>query len=219
MTATVTASPDEAKAGVGLVTRKKTTIEVRTTTLELLVGGPYDDHPYGHTALRINVGLAERVYDYGRYGLHAGPIGQGVLRIWDSFIAYISEENSLGRITTGFCYEIPLEKGREINSSFATKISGKDIKDQLPHHTDYVIDRYHALGPNCTTVSVDAAKIALPAIDDDWRKYQKGKGLSNFDRALVDKEGWPKRTFMPADLKDLLMDAKPAYKKIYIYKK
>lgn len=219
MTSTVTASSAQAKAGVGLATSRKTTIEVRTATLELLVGGPYDDHPYGHTALRMNVGLAERVYDYGRYGLHAGPIGQGVLRIWTSFIAYISEENSLNRVTTGFSYEIPFEKGQEINASFTAKISGKDIKDQFPHHTDYVIDRYHALGPNCTTVSIDAAKIALPTIDDEWQKYQKGKGLSNFDRSLVDREGWPKRTFMPADLKDLLMTAKPIYKKIYIYKK
>jgi hypothetical protein len=215
----VAATKDQAKTGLGLASSKENTIEIRTAFLELLVGGPYDGHPYGHTALRINVGKVERVYDYGRYGLYAGPVGQGVLRIWTSFIAYLTEENSLDRVTHGFRYDIPVNKAEEINAFFVVKINGKKIKEKLPHHEDYVIDEYYALGPNCTTVSMDGAKMALPTLDDDWKKHQKGRGLSNFEKNRVNEQGWPKRTFLPADLDELLKEANPKPKKIFTYKK
>jgi hypothetical protein len=67
-----------------------------------------------------------------------------------------------------------------------------------------LIEDYYALGPNCTTLSVAAAKTALPDLDRDWSQYQKGRGLTFMEKSLVTARGWPKYLFMPADLQTML---------------
>jgi hypothetical protein len=81
-----------------------------TSEMELLVGGPYSGHIYGHTALRIKTSTKEYVYDFGRYrntysesislgvelkGADSPRGGEGILNVWESFDTYISVEKSL----------------------------------------------------------------------------------------------------------------------------
>lgn len=216
---TVASTPERARAGVQVATSRKTTIEVRLASMEILVGGPYGDHRYGHTALRVNTASTERIYDYGRYGQSFGPEGEGVLRIWKSFQAYIDDENALGRITTGYLFEIPEAKANEIIASFEKKIVGKPKKLETRYYQSYVIDRYYALGPNCTTVSVNGARLALPSIDVGWESYQKGRGLSFVEKQAVNVKGWPPYIFMPADLQELLDANRNPVKRKTIYRK
>jgi hypothetical protein len=57
-----------AKEGVQATTNQITRIQVRMASVEILVGGPYGNHPYGHTALRVTTTDSDNVFDYGRYG-------------------------------------------------------------------------------------------------------------------------------------------------------
>jgi hypothetical protein len=216
---TLAATPDRAQSGVQVGTSKKTTIEVRLASMELLVGGPYGDHRYGHTALRVNTSSVERVYDYGRYGKSFGPEGEGVLRVWTSFQAYMDDENELGRTTTGYLFEISESKANEIIASFEKKVAGKPRKMTTRFYQSYVVDKYHALGPNCTTVSIDGARIALPSIDVGWETYQKGRGLNFIERQAVNVQGWPPYIFMPADLQAMLDSPRKPVKRKTIYRK
>ncbi|WP_157786924.1 hypothetical protein [Herbaspirillum rubrisubalbicans] len=78
--------------------------------MHVLVGGPYTtskgiEHRYGHTALRVKSKKSDLTYDFGRYsdtGGLFGESGDGILRKWLSFAAYIKSENTLNRKTTGF---------------------------------------------------------------------------------------------------------------------
>jgi hypothetical protein len=215
----VATTPERAQAGIRVTTSQKTTIEVRLASMEILVGGPYGDHRYGHTALRVNTASTERVYDYGRYGQSFGPEGEGVLRIWKGFQAYIDDENRLGRITTGYLFDIPEAKAIEIIASFEKKIVGKPKKLETRYYQSYVVDRYYALGPNCTTVSLGGARLALPSIDVGWEAYQKGRGLSFVEKQAVNMKGWPPYIFMPADLQELLDANKNPVKRKTTYQK
>lgn len=114
--------------------------------MELLVGGPYtrdkEEHLFGHAALRVVVGSKDITYDFGRYGKTWGTFdseGEGVLNVWTSFKTYISGENSLGRTTTGFVYNLERSKaeprtvsrdersflGREAGGSHAEMDTGR----------------------------------------------------------------------------------------------
>lgn len=196
-----------AKQGVKITTNQLTTIQVQTASIELLVGGPYLDHPYGHTALRVITKSGEYIYDYGRYARTWGignSEGDGVLNIWSNFDAYIAEENSLARQTIGFLYDVSEDKALEVIKFYDAKIASKKAKRSTKVKMSYVIEDYYALGPNCTTLSVDAAKVAVPDIDRDWKKYQEGRGLSMMERGIVSAKGWPNHIFMPADLQAML---------------
>lgn len=204
---TVSVPEERAKQGVKIAANTRTTIQVQTASLDLLVGGPYPDHPYGHTALRVTTKSADRIYDYGRYGLTWGvgkSEGQGILRVWKSFDAYIAGENRLGRVTTGFLYEVGEAKANEVIQFFDAKIAGKKPLDVTPNMQSFLIEDYYALGPNCTTLSVAATKTAIPDLDRDWSQYQKGRGLTFMEKSLVTARGWPKYIFMPADLQTML---------------
>lgn len=196
-----------ARDGVKVATNRLTTIQIRLASLEVLVGGPYADHRYGHTALRVTTATDDRVYDYGRYGRTWGvgdSEGDGVLNVWTDFNAYIANENSYGRITTGFVYDATEEKAKEAHAFFEQRIKGQRPKSSGRIRKTYVIEDYHALGPNCTTLSVEAAKRALPDLDREWATHQKGRGLNMFEKGLVSARGWPQHIFMPADLQSML---------------
>jgi len=214
MTGTVVRK-EEAKQGVAGSTGKQNAFEIRVATIEVLVGGPYGDHPYGHAALRVNTSKDERVYDYGRYrkvwGI-GGSEGEGVLQVWKEFKRYIASENSLGRVTTGFVYEVPEAKAQAIIDHFEGRTAGKKPITKSSIFDSYVIDTYNALGPNCTTVTLDGAALAVPKIEDNWKKHQQGRGLNFSEKALSKAKGWPSRIFMPADLQGMLDEGSPAYK-------
>jgi hypothetical protein len=196
-----------AKEGVAISTNKRTEIQVRMATVEMLIGGPYGDKTYGHAALRVTTAELDRVFDYGRYGNAWGfgkSEGEGILRIWTNFNAYIAEENSLGRVTTGFVYETTEESAKKILEFFDKKIAGKPVLSDRPIKKVVKIDTYYALGPNCTTLSVAGIKTVFPDIDRDWSVFQKGRGLGVMEKAAVSAKGWPKYIFMPADLQAML---------------
>lgn len=198
---------DQGKAGVKAATNKRLDFVINQPAIELLVGGPYKNHPYGHTALRVVTASKEVVYDYGRYGDTWGigsSEGEGVLQIWSNFNAYIAEENSLHRLTTAYLYPVTEAKAQEVMAFFEAKIKGKKVRSSTASMKSYLIDDYYALGPNCTTLSVSAAKVAIPDIDREWATYQQGRGLGTMEKTIVSTRGWPKYIFMPADLQEML---------------
>jgi len=169
-----------ARAGVKIATNQLTTIQIRLASVELLVGGPYGDHRYGHTAVRVSTDKLDKVFDYGRYRNSWGfgnSEGEGILRIWNDFNAYIHEENSLGRVTTGFVYETTEESAQKVLEFFEQRIAGKPLLSNKTDKKVVLLDTYFALGPNCTTLSVDALRRVFPEIDRNWSVFQQGRGL------------------------------------------
>lgn len=196
-----------AKEGVRVSTNQLTRIEVKLASAELLVGGPYAGHPYGHTALRVTTSKLDRVFDYGRYGRYWGfgnSEGEGILRVWNDFNAYIKEENLLHRVTTGFAYETSEENAQKILDYFDQKTAGKKVTLTKPEKREVLIDTYNALGPNCTTLSLAAIKQIFPDIDREWPRFQMGRGLGMSEKLAVTAKGWPSFIFMPGDLQAML---------------
>lgn len=204
---TLSVTAKAAKDGVKASTNQLTKIQIRLASLELLVGGPYPGHSYGHTALRVTTADSDTIFDYGRYGRAWGmgnSEGEGVLRMWHDFGAYIRAENALGRITTGFVFETTEENAKRVLDFFAQKTAGKPVKKQDTAKKEVIIDTYFALGPNCTTLSLSGMQVVYPDIDRDWSSFQEGRGLGMMEKAAVAAKGWPKYTFMPADLQAML---------------
>lgn len=159
------------------------------------------------SGMRVVTASKEAVYDYGRYGDTWGigsSEGEGVLQIWSNFNAYIAEENSLHRLTTAYLYPVTEAKAQEVMAFYEAKIKGKKVRSSTASMKSYLIDDYYALGPNCTTLSVSAAKVAIPDIDREWATYQQGRGLGTMEKTIVSTRGWPKYIFMPADLQEML---------------
>ncbi len=193
--------------GVKATTNQLTLIHVRLASVEMLVGGPYRNHAYGHTAVRVTFTDIDKVFDYGRYGRKWGlgdSEGEGILKIWSNFNAYIEDENSTGRVTTGFMYETTEDNARKVLDFFERKTFGKKPISEGRTMVKLRIEDYYALRPNCTTLSVDAIKTIFPVIDRDWTAFQKGRGLNIMEKAAVSARGWPKHLFMPADLQAML---------------
>lgn len=207
-----------------------------TAWMELLVGGPYTkngkEHRYGHTALYVRYSGGDRVYDYGRYrtiypekidiGIttinldgDSSPRGEGILKVWSNFSRYIAAENALGRATVGYGYAIMETQAQLIVRHFLNMTRGIEPYEQNSVHKRYKTPAdYFALGPNCTTVSVDGAQQAVPNIVLGSERYVKTDGILGNDALIGMKvQGYklPTRVFLPANLGSYL-DAKPAVK-------
>jgi len=219
---TIEAPLPAAQSGVKVAAKQLTTIVVRTTSIEVLIGGPYkgrdgEMHTYGHAALRVVGPNDERVYDFGRYGDVTGDFGaegEGILRVWTSFSSYIASENSYGRTTAGFTYNIGADKAQAINAYYDQLIAGAaPRRSKHPNMKEYKLARnYHGLSNNCTTLTLAGARIALPDIDADAAKHNIGRGLSSVEKMAARAKNfgsWPRQIFMPADTKAMLEAAKP----------
>ena len=192
-----------------------------TAEMHILVGGPYTDpageeHKYGHTALRIKTRKSDFTYDFGRYGKITGTFGEsgdGILRVWSSFHHYINGEISLQRKTTGFVYSIFDHQASLPNGYFDSLIkSGKyiDGKSTVAKRVYKLAMDYHALGPNCTTLSIDGAKQAIKNIDHGSEKYNKPEDVLNFaERMALKAKGGAPRLFLPANLLAFLYTGQP----------
>jgi hypothetical protein len=207
------------KAGVAIPTTERSTINVSSPAIELLIGAPYTQnglpHTYGHMALRVITSSVERVYDFGRYGKIAGEYsaeGEGILRIWESFNSYISNENSYGRSTKGFVYEVNEDSARKIiNYYLRVIVDAVERRAKHPHMKEFKIPRnYHGITNNCVTMSLSGAKIALPKIDENAARYNQGRGMSAKEKtaAMVTNFGWPNHIFMPLDVQAMLESEK-----------
>lgn len=180
--------------------------------IELLVGGPYRDHPYGHVALRVITESSDTIYDYGRYGSVWGTgdsEGDGMLRVWTNFDKYIKGERATGRTTVGYRFDVPCEQTKSVNQFFSNKIKGIDPNHDRGYMKQYKLkEDYHALTSNCTTLSVDGAKQAIPNIDQNSEKFNIGRGLGMKEKLAASFKGWPQRIFMPQDLGEFLKTVK-----------
>ncbi|MDR1994174.1 hypothetical protein [Azonexus sp.] len=195
-------------------TTRKNIIRIQNASLELLIGGPYTDirgerHTYGHVALRIIKSNSEHIYDFGRYAGATGDFGAegpGILRIWSGLPQYIAGENSTGRQTHGFSYQITDQQADQVNMYYKNITQGLPItKERGEYMKEYRLTRnYHALTNNCTTISMDGALIAIPELAHDQANFNEGRGLSFTEKAAAKLKGWPSRIFMPADLKAML---------------
>lgn len=192
-----------------------------TAEMQILVGGPYtlagEEHRYGHTALRIKVNGVDVTYDFGRYGDTRGMFGEsgdGILRVWTDFNAYIgAEKNRLGRKTVGFIYALFEHQARASVSFFDQLIAaGKPLphKNRAGMKVYKLVNDYHALAPNCTTLSVDGARAALPTIDKGAEKFNKPEAvLSTSERFALATKGGASRLFLPANLESFLASGSP----------
>jgi hypothetical protein len=187
-----------------------------TSELQILVGGPYTDpsgeeHKFGHVALRIRSPKFGATYDFGRYGKITGAFGQsgeGILRVWYEFQPYINGEIALNRKTTGFVYPV---FDHEADAAFnyfnnlieaGTMIKGKSSSVKTTYKLAF---GYYATGPNCTTMSMDGAKKALPKIEIGAEKFNKPEKVLGFgERTALGASGGATRLFLPANLLDFL---------------
>jgi hypothetical protein len=189
--------------------------------MHILVGGPYtedggEEHRYGHTALRIKTTKSDLTYDFGRYGKRSGTFGEsgeGILRVWSTFQPYINSEIILKRKTTGFVYAIFDHQANAVNTYFNELISsGKELpgRSNGPKKVYRLATDYHALGPNCTTLSMDGAKHAIATIDQNSEKFNKPEDVLDFKERLALKvKGGANRLFLPANLLALLSTGQP----------
>lgn len=192
--------------------------------IHVLVGGPYtaggEEHVYGHTAVRVKVAGNDRVYDFGRYGRVVGDFGaegEGILRVWTSFSDYIDGENALKRKTTGFVYAVFDGQAQSVNTHFAALIKAAKPRTDLARGrsslTVYQLaSNYHALGYNCTTLSLDGVRAALPTFENGSSSFIKPGDVLSFAEQMAMRTvggGTPSRLFLPANLEQFLM-SKPA---------
>lgn len=210
---TVSTTSQKARQGVAGHTGRLTTIQVTQPSIEILIGGPYKDrygelHTYGHAAIRVVTTEHERIYDFGRYGKVTGDFGaegEGILRVWSSFSSYISGENSYGRTTVGYLYPVSDEQAQRVNSYYEEMLAGAaPRKSKHPNQKEYRLSKnYHGISNNCTTMTLDGARIALPKIDSNSSKFNKGIGMSTSEKLAARAKNfgaWPNRIFMPPDV-------------------
>lgn len=189
--------------------------------MHILIGGPYTDvdgeeHKYGHTALRIKTSESDKTYDFGRYGKVSGTFGEsgeGILRVWSSFQPYINGEIALHRKTTGFVYAIFNHQAAASNSYFDSLTrAGVELKGKSGSSKKVfkLASDYHALGPNCTTISLDGARQAIKNIDDGSSAFIRPEDVLSFpERMALKASGGPARMFLPANLLTFLSSGKP----------
>lgn len=202
--------------------------------LHLLVGSAYGtgekESPYGHTAVYIKVQGKEYIYDFGRYGRikpetfgpftlsgASSPRGEGILKVWSSFSAYIEEENRQGansgrsRTTYAYGYKIFDSQANLVINYYNNLIKSSLSVQNTTHYKRYKLNQdYFALGPNCTTQSLDATKKAIPSM------AKSGHRFVNSDKVLpttaklafkASKYEMPNYLFLPDNLNDYLKES------------
>jgi hypothetical protein len=194
--------------------------------VHILVGGPYkldgEEHRYGHTAIRVVRRGSDVTYDFGRYGRTTGDFGaegEGILRVWSNFSKYISGENALGRLTTEYIYPVIESQAKAVEAFFdGVEKQGKprpDLQRGRPELTVFQLStNYHALKYNCTTLSLDGMRTALPGFENGSSAFIAPEDVLTWGERAAMKTvggGTPNRVFLPANLKKFL-DQKPAVK-------
>jgi hypothetical protein len=197
-----------------------------TAELHVLVGGPYkldgEDHRYGHTTIRIKTATNDTTYDFGRYGRVTGDFGaegEGILRVWSSFDPYIAGENALARKTTGFVYAIFDHQAKAVTDHYAALIAGAKPRPEMQRGRSalkvYQLSaNYHALGYNCTTLSLDGARTVFPNFEAGSSEFIKPDAVLTLGERITMRTvggGTPSRLFLPANLQEFL-STKPALK-------
>lgn len=196
---------------------------VPDSEIHILVGGPYvldgEEHRYGHAAIRIKTPASDKTYDFGRYGRVTGDFGaegEGILRVWSDFQAYIKGENALSRKTTAFVYSIYHHQAKAAEDYYATVIATARSRPELERgratlKVYQLASNYHALGYNCTTFSLDGMLRVFPDFENGSREFIKTQAVLTLAERLAMRAvtGTPARIFLPANLIEFL-EKKPA---------
>lgn len=186
--------------------------------IEVLVGGPYKGNAYGHAALRVTDSSGEIVYDFGRYGKTWGTgdsQGEGMLRVWNSFIDYISGENALGRSTTGYKWNISDADAAKIRAHYSglANYGGKADPAGRPFTQFHLKSNYDVVSLNCTTMTLDGLQIGK-GFDVMNLKYHDTSGLSATEKiALITQT--VKRPFIPSNIHRMMKDNSPVGTNVY----
>lgn len=202
--------------------------------LHLLVGSAYGEgdteSPYGHTAVYIKLKGQDYIYDFGRYGKvkpekfgwitlegASSPRGEGVLRVWNNFQAYIADENRQGlnsarsRTTYGYGYKIFDNQASKVIAYYNNLIKTAKPARETAHYKSYILAQdYFALGPNCTTQSLEAARQAVPDIVKNSERFiNPDKVLPVTAKAAFKLSNYetPSFIFLPDNLNDYLKTA------------
>jgi len=174
---------------------------------EVLIGGPYGSHTYGHVALRVFGKGYDVIYDFGRYGATHGVLGssgEGILRVWDkSFKNYVKDENSYGRTTTGYVFATtPAEDTATMEYFKGQSDTGITQRTDPRGFTQFKLKAdYEALKNNCTTICLSGIQAGKSDLAKGLLDPQgsKGRGLSTLEKVLAGSTVG-KDIFMPADL-------------------
>jgi len=198
--------------------------------MHILIGGPYvldgETHRYGHTAIRVKTRTTDTTYDFGRYGRVTGDFGaegEGILRVWSNFSAYIVGEAATGRQTVAFVFAIFDHQAKAVNDHFNLLIAGATPRPEMERSRSglkvyRLPTNYHALGYNCTTLSLDGARQAFPNFEDGSAAFIKPEEVMTFSERMAMKTiggGTPHRIFLPANLQSFL-STKPAIEPVRV---
>jgi hypothetical protein len=214
------AMPKAAESTVAIPKAIQPVEEPKTANVELLVGGPYKDkvtgetHPYGHVALVVHGHMPDKtkyskVYDYGRYGKHSGPYGEGILREWNDPTKYINSENLTGRTTTGFTYPASEQEAQNIVKHFESLKSGSKLlssgkKGNLVPNNVYKLNHdYDAANSNCVTVSLGGLISGMPKLGNRLNSpaFEQLSTLSKVEQLGMQAAHNTNLLMLPASLK------------------
>jgi RHS repeat-associated protein len=191
---------------------------------EVLVGGPYKNHPYGHVALRVFGDGYDVTYDFGRYGAASGTFnesGEGVLRVWNNKSSeYIVNENKTGRETIGYEFRTSAAQDKATMEAFDKLIKAGEKRGDDPRgFSEFVLQEdYHAITNNCTTMCILGIKAGDPKLAGQLSNptESKGRGLGMLEKiGAGDAVG--SKIFMPQDVRANI-DKEKGYAERNVYK-
>ena len=137
---------------------------------------------------------------------------------WSSFDQYIAGENALAR-KTGYVYAIFEHQAKAVTDHYANLIARAKLRlelqrDRAALKVYQLPTNYHALGYNCTTLSLDGARTVFPHFEAGSSEFIKPDAVLTFGERMAMRtvgRGTPSRLFLPGNLQEFL-STKPAVK-------
>ncbi|MFN7454053.1 MAG: hypothetical protein ACK5RO_05275 [Pseudobdellovibrionaceae bacterium] len=176
--------------------------------LELLIHPISSTSEWGHVSVRTVSAGKDRTYDFGRYGFmwHFNGKGDPVLRVWDSFDAYMKYGTQGDRSMYRFIFSATAEQVHSVQSYFEDHLrqgkrytgkegrwrKGKEVRNyEAPGSKNYIapgLGEFHATQNNCTTVSLAGLAKAYPSLNfqkqyDYIQGKNADKGISYYNLA------------------------------------
>ena len=109
---------------------------------------------FGHTALRVVGEGYDRTYDFGRYGATWGLMkseGEGVLRVWSDWDAFVATQRPKGDLRT-VRYKTSKETDEAIMGDFAAQAAAGERRPGGKSYEEFRLSEdYDLRSNNCTT--------------------------------------------------------------------
>jgi len=187
-------------------------VDIEGDTIELIIGKPYNGHPYGHVALRVFNSEAgyDYVYDFGRYrgvwGI-AGESGEGILNIYSDSEPYLQQQQAL-RESVGYYYPTTESEDMIVIEYYKSLVEGAEevtISWLDKSAKSYKLKKdYYVFSNNCCTKSTEGLNVVgLNLIGDEYDPREalkvaesryKDKG---YGRTVYYEGGKRKNTYNP----------------------